>query len=74
MSAFCGSSEAPTDAHGLQPGNVHHLHCLVLDGQLSRYKLGTETSGIATAAFGVFVRRGVQKWDKVVRDAGVVID
>ena len=38
------------------------------------FKLGAETGGIAPAAFGVFVRQEVQKWGKVVRDAGVVID
>ena len=68
---------APT---GTPPAVVQRLHGLVNkafeDPEMRElwFKLGAETGGIAPAAFGVFVRQEVQKWGKVVRDAGVVID
>lgn len=38
------------------------------------FKLGAEPGGIAPAAFGAFIRTEVQKWGKVVREAGVTIE
>ncbi len=38
------------------------------------FKLGAEAGGISPAAFTGFVRSEVQKWGKVVRDAGLTIE
>ncbi len=65
---------------GSPPAVVQRLHGLVQkafeDPELRDlwFKLGAEPGGIAPAAFGVFIRTEVQKWGKVVRDAGVTIE
>jgi len=38
------------------------------------FKLGAEPGGSTPEAFGVFVRREIEKWGKVVREAGVKVE
>jgi tripartite-type tricarboxylate transporter receptor subunit TctC len=65
---------------GAPPAVVQRLHGLVQkafeDPEMRDlwFKLGAEQGGIAPAAFGAFIRTEVQKWGKVVRDAGVTIE
>lgn len=65
---------------GTPPAVVQRLYALVgrafEDAEMRElwFKLGAETGGIAPAAFAGFVRAEVQKWGKVVRDAGVTIE
>ena len=65
---------------GSPPAVVQRLHALVQkafeDPEVRDlwFKLGAETGGMAPAAFTAFVRTEVQKWGKVVRDAGVTIE
>jgi tripartite-type tricarboxylate transporter receptor subunit TctC len=65
---------------GAPPAVVQRLHGLVQkafeDPEVRDlwFKLGAEPGGIAPAAFGAFIRTEVQKWGKVVRDAGVTIE
>jgi tripartite-type tricarboxylate transporter receptor subunit TctC len=65
---------------GAPPAVVQRLHGLVQkafeDPEVRDlwFKLGAEQGGIAPAAFGAFIRTEVQKWGKVVRDAGVTIE
>jgi tripartite-type tricarboxylate transporter receptor subunit TctC len=59
---------------------VRSLHSLVLkafdDPEIRElwFKLGAEAGGMPPEAFGSFVHTEVQKWGKVVRDAGVTIE
>ncbi len=65
---------------GTAPAVVQRLHALVgrafEDAEMRDlwFKLGAETGGISPPAFADFVRAEVQKWGKVVRDAGVTIE
>ena len=65
---------------GTPPAVVQRLHTLVgrafEDAEIRElwFKLGAEAGGMAPAAFASFVRTEVQKWGKVVRDAGVTIE
>ncbi len=59
---------------------VQRLHALVNKAFEDRemrelwFKLGAETGGASPEAFAAFVRTEVQKWGKLVRDAGVTIE
>lgn len=65
---------------GTPPAVVQRLHALVNKAFEDRemrdlwFKLGAEPGGISPEAFSGFVRTEVQKWGKVVRDAGVTIE
>lgn len=65
---------------GTPPAVVQRLHGLVVrafeDPEVRElwFKLGAEAGGAAPQAFAAFVRAEVQKWGKVVRDAGVTIE
>jgi tripartite-type tricarboxylate transporter receptor subunit TctC len=65
---------------GTSPEVVKRLHGLVNkafeDAEMRDlwFKLGAEQGGIAPEQFTEFVKREVQKWGKVVRDAKVTIE
>jgi tripartite-type tricarboxylate transporter receptor subunit TctC len=65
---------------GTPPAVVQRLHALVLkafeDAETRElwFKLGADAGGMPPEAFAAFVRSEVQKWGKVVRDAGVTIE
>ena len=65
---------------GTPPAVVQRLHALVgrafEDAEVRElwFKLGGEIGGMAPPEFAAFVRAEVQKWGKVVREAGVVIE
>ncbi len=65
---------------GTPPAVAQRLHALVLkafeDAEMRElwFKLGAETGGMPGAEFDAFVRKEVQKWGRVVKAAGVVIE
>ncbi|MFO1267354.1 MAG: tripartite tricarboxylate transporter substrate binding protein [Rubrivivax sp.] len=65
---------------GTPPAVAQRLHALVVkafeDAEMRElwFKLGAEVGGMGSAEFDAFVRREVQKWGRVVKAAGVVIE
>lgn len=65
---------------GTPPAVAQRLHALVVkafeDAEMRElwFKLGAEVGGMPSAEFDAFVRREVQKWGRVVKAAGVVIE
>ncbi len=59
---------------------VQRLHALATRGLEEQdmkdlwFKLGAEPGGVSSEQFSVFVRREIEKWGKVVRDARVTIE